>query len=85
MKLAFAKFDIFKKMWPDLDDEQIKEMVDRKFEEEKRKLEMTAEINAKAFEKSMQIKGDFGNDEKKKEEIDNMSDKTEAHKDNKLK
>ena len=28
-------------MWPDLDDEQIKEMVDRKFEEEKRKLEMT--------------------------------------------
>ena len=34
----------------------------------------------------MQIKGDFGNDEKKKkkEEIDNMSDKTEAE-GNKLK
>lgn len=87
-EVGFAKFDIFKKMFPDLDDEQVKEMVDRKFEEERRKLDMQAEVNEKAFKNSLKI-GDMGSNDKgeddEKEEIDNMSDKTEAHKDNKLK
>ncbi|MFA7100044.1 MAG: hypothetical protein WC143_08225, partial [Eubacteriales bacterium] len=88
-EVGFSKFDIFKKMWPDLDDEQIKEMVDRKFDEERRKLELQAEINEKAFENSMKLKPNLDDNDKGEddevEETDGLEDKTEAHKDNKLK
>jgi len=55
-EVGFSKFDIFKHFFPDLDDEQIQEMVQRKVDEEKLKLQMQAEVNMQTFENSLKLR-----------------------------
>jgi hypothetical protein len=55
-EVGFGSFDVFKHFFPDLDDEQIQEMVLRKEQEEKRKLQIQAEINIQAFENSLKLR-----------------------------
>jgi len=52
-ELGMSTEDLFKLINPDKDDNQIKEMVDRKFEEQRQIALMTAEIGISAFENSM--------------------------------
>jgi len=46
-EIGMSTYDIFKELYPDFDDEQLSEMVDRKFIEQKKVLEMQAEIAAR--------------------------------------
>jgi hypothetical protein len=55
-EVGFGSFDVFKHFFPDLDDEQIQEMVLRKEQEDKRKLQMQAEINVQAFENTLKAR-----------------------------
>lgn len=52
-EVGFPYFDIFSKMFPDYDEEQIQQMVDRKYMQEKKLAEITAEVNAKAFNQAI--------------------------------
>jgi len=51
-EVGFDYFTIFSKFFTDLDDAQILEMVERKYEQERRMAEINAEVNVKAFDKS---------------------------------
>ncbi len=51
-EIGYSKFDLFKEQNPDKDDDQINEMVNRSWAEERQRLEMQSEMNMKAFEKA---------------------------------
>ena len=52
-EIGFSDWDKFRYFFPDLDDAQVKEMVDRSFEQKKRLVDMQAESNMKSFENSV--------------------------------
>ena len=56
-EVGSSTYDIFKELYPDYDDEQINEMVARKFDEQRKVMEMQADVQAQAFEKRMNING----------------------------
>jgi len=49
-EIGYSKFDLFKEQNPDKDDDQVNEMVERSWQEEKHREEMKAQINMQAFE-----------------------------------
>lgn len=56
-EIGYSKFDLFQEQNPDKDDEQIKEMVERSWNEEKKRLEMQAEVQMQAFEQRANANG----------------------------
>ena len=52
-EIGVSTFDLFKEVYPDKDDEQVQEMVDRKFKEQERIKQMETESNVDAFETRM--------------------------------
>lgn len=56
-EIGYSKFDLFKEQNPDKDDDQINEMVNRSWAEEKQRLEMQADVNMKAFSKTLNDNG----------------------------
>jgi len=52
-EIGIATYDILKELYPDYDDEQINEMVERRFDEQKKTLEMTANVQIQAMEARM--------------------------------
>jgi len=63
-EIGMSTFDLFKELYPDYDDQQINEMVERKFYEQEKVAEMNANVNVKAFENATQ-KTITGKDEPK--------------------
>ena len=52
-EIGVSTFDLFKEVYPDKDDEQVQEMVDRKFKEQERIKQMETDSNIDAFETRM--------------------------------
>jgi len=52
-EIGASIYDLYKELYPDLDDEQINEMVERSFAEKQRTMEMQAEIQINAMEARM--------------------------------
>jgi len=52
-EIGVSTFDLFKEVYPDKDDEQVQEMVDRKFTEQERIKDMETNANMNAFDTRM--------------------------------
>ena len=56
-EIGYSKFDLFKEQNPDKDDYQINEMVNRSWAEEKQRMQIQADVNMGAFEKTINANG----------------------------
>lgn len=55
-EIGMSTFDIMKELYPDEDERQLQERVDRKFAEQREVAEMNAQVNMKAFENATTAK-----------------------------